>query len=130
VAGLQEKIPESKRESERISQVTTSKKMKTTPQYRDQNPRHDSNPRAARSQSFPQIDHNYQSTQLSGNCGSPVKFHRPAFFEISNKYFADEAARSFVVDAGVFAALIGTALLPIANSLQAVAALIHTLGVL
>ena len=105
--------------------------MKTTLQFQDQNPRHDSNPRAPRSgQSFPQTDHNYQSAQLAGNCGAPVRFHRPAFFEISNKYFADEAARSFVVDTAVFAALLGTALLPIANSLQAVATLIHTLGVL
>ncbi|HEX4666927.1 MAG TPA: hypothetical protein VH207_10020 [Chthoniobacterales bacterium] len=103
--------------------------MKTTPQIQVQIPRHDPNPRAAR-RSFPQNDHNYQSTQLSGNCGAPTKFHRPAFFEISNKYFADEAARSFVLDTGVFAALIGTALLPIANSLQAVATLIHHLGVL
>ena len=105
--------------------------MKTTPQIQVRNSRHDSNPRAARSaQSFPQIDHNYQSTQLSGNCGAPIKFHRPAFFEISNKYFADEAARGFVLDTGVFAALIGTALLPIANGIQAVATLIHHLGVL
>jgi hypothetical protein len=105
--------------------------MKTRPQSQVQNSRHDSNPRAARSgRSFPQIDHGYQATQLSGNCGAPIKFHRPAFFEISNKYFADEAARSFLVDTGVFGALIATALLPIANSVQAVATLIHHLGVL
>jgi hypothetical protein len=103
--------------------------MKTTPQIQVRNSRHDSNPRAAR-RSFPQIDHRYQATQLSGNCGAPIKFDRPAFFEISNKYFADEAARGFVVDTGVFAALIGTALLPIANTIQAVATLIHHLGVL
>lgn len=103
--------------------------MKTISQIQDLNPRHDSDPRAERN-SFPQIGHNYQGSQLVGNCGTPVKFHRPAFCEISNKYFADEAARSFVVDAGVFGALIVAALLPIANSLQAVATLVHHLGVL
>jgi len=34
------------------------------------------------------------------------------------------------VDAGVFAALILTAMLPIANGVQAVATLIHSVGVL
>ena len=43
---------------------------------------------------------------------------------------AATAARSFLVDTGVFGALIATALLPIANSVQAVATLIHHLGVL
>ncbi len=103
--------------------------MKITSQYQDHNSRQESNPRAARS-SFPPVDHHYQSAQLMGRCGTPVKFHRPAFFEISSKYFADEAAHGFLVDAGVFGALIVTAMLPIANSLQAVATLIHHLGVL
>ncbi|HEY1581948.1 MAG TPA: hypothetical protein VGF73_02480 [Chthoniobacterales bacterium] len=76
------------------------------------------------------IDQHYQSPHLSRSCGSPVKFHPPAFFELSRKYFADEAARGFVVDAGVFATLILTAILPIVNGVQAVATLIHTAGVL
>ena len=84
----------------------------------------------ATARGFPQIGHNYQSSQLVGSCGTPVKFDHPAFFEISNEYFAEEAARGFAVDAAVFAALIATALLPIVNGVQAVATLIHTLGVL
>lgn len=67
---------------------------------------------------------------MLGGCGTPVKFHGPSFFEISNRYFADEAPRSFAVEAGVFAALILTAVLPIVNSVQAVATLIHHAGVL
>jgi hypothetical protein len=67
---------------------------------------------------------------LHGGCGTPVKFHHPAFFEISNEYFAEEAPRSSAVDASVFAALILTAILAIANGIQAVATLIHSVGVL
>ncbi len=62
---------------------------------------------------------------MLGGCGTRVKFDGPSFFEISNRYFADEAPRSFAVEAGVFAALILTAVLPIVNSVQAVATLIH-----
>lgn len=105
--------------------------MKNRPHILQLNPRHQSDPRASHGErSFPQIDQNYQSEKLPGGCGTPVKFHRPAFFEISNKYFADEAARSFLADTGVFAALILTSMLPIVNGLQAVATLIHSVGVL
>ena len=105
--------------------------MKNRPHILQLNPRHQSDPRASHGErSFPQIDQNYQSEKLPGGCGTPVKFHRPAFFEISNKYFADEAARSFLADTGVFAALILTSMLPIVNGLQAGATLIHSVGVL
>ena len=105
--------------------------MKNTPHILQLNPRHESDPRASRGErSFPQIDQNYQSDKLPGGCGTPVKFHRPAFFEISNKYFSDEAARSFLVDAGVFAALILPSMFAIVNGVQAVATLIHSVGVL
>ena len=67
---------------------------------------------------------------MHGGCGTPVKFRHPAFFEISNEYFAEEAPRSFAVDAGVFAAIILTAVLPIVNGVQAVATLIRCVGVL
>jgi len=79
---------------------------------------------------FPQTDHSYQSSKLHGSCGKPVKFEGFSFFEISNRYFADEALRSFAVEAGVFVALILTAILPIVNSVQVVAIFIHNVGVL
>jgi hypothetical protein len=105
--------------------------MKNTPHIPQLTPRYESDPRASRGErSFPQTDQNYQDSQLLGGCGTPVKFHRPAFFELSNEYFANEAARSFVVDTGVFAALILTAMLSIVNGVQAVATLIHSVGVL
>lgn len=105
--------------------------MKTTPQILDRKERPSSDLRAARhGRTFPPTDHSYQSSTLSGSCGQPVKFHGPAFSEISSRYFADEEPRSFAVEAGIFAALILTTILPIVNSVQAVATLIDHIGVL
>ncbi len=105
--------------------------MKTTLQIQNPDQRDESNPRAERhGAAFPQISHNYQGSQLAGRCGTPVKFQHPAFFEISNQYFADEGGRGFLIDAGVFAALILSAMLPIVNGVGAIATLIHTVGVL
>ena len=105
--------------------------MKNTPHIKQLDQRQESDPRAPRhGRSFPQTEQNYQSSQLLGVCGTPAKFHEPAFFEISNRYFAEEAPRNFAVDAGVFAALILAAMLPIVNGVQAVASLIHIIGVL
>lgn len=105
--------------------------MKTTLQTSELKQRHDSEPRAARrARSFPQTDHHYQSCRLSGGCGEPAKFDRSPFFQISNEYFADEAPRSFAVDAAVFSALVLTTILPIVNSVQAVATLLHHVPVL
>jgi len=104
--------------------------MKTTPQIQNLDQRDEANPRAERHGSgFPRISHNYQAAQLDGSCGSSIKFHHPAFFELSNQYFADEAPRGFLVDTGVFAALLLSAMLPIVNGLEAVATLMHS-GVL
>jgi hypothetical protein len=104
--------------------------MKNTPHILQLNRRQESDPRDSRGgRSFPHPDQNYQSSKLLGNCGTPVRFHHPAFFEISNEYFAEEAPRSSAVDAGVFAALILTAILPIANGFQAVATLVSNIGV-
>ena len=105
--------------------------MKNTPHILQLNRRHDSDPRnSRRGRNFPHTDQDYQSSTLHGGCGTPVKFRHPAFFEISNDYFAEEAPRSFMADAGVFAALMLSAMLPIANGVQAVATLIHSVGVL
>jgi len=105
--------------------------MKTTIEILDLKQRHESDRRASRQErNFPHTEQHYQSCQLTGNCGEPVKFQEPSFFKISNNYFADEAPRGFAVDAGVFSALMLAVLLPIVNSLQAVATLIHYVGVL
>ena len=105
--------------------------MKTTSQIQITSQRPAAESRDSRSsRGLPQIEQNYQSPTLRGSCGSAAKFRGPSFFEISNKYFADEAPRSVAGDTAIFTALIVTALLPIVNSVQAVATLIHTLGVL
>lgn len=105
--------------------------MKTTPQIVDFKQRHASEPRPTRrGRSFPQTDYHYQTSQLAGGCGEPVKFQGPSFFQISSDYFADEAPRGFAVDAGVFAALMLAVMLPIVSSVEAVATLIHNIGVL
>ena len=105
--------------------------MKSTPHIEELNWRYESEARASRrSQTLPHTTPHYQSGQLDGNCGTPAKFQEPAFFKISNDYFAEEAKVGFAVDAAVFAALIGTALFPILNGVEAVATLIHTAGVL
>ena len=105
--------------------------MKNTRHILQLNRRHESDSRHSRGgRNFPHTNQNYQSSKSLGGCGTPVKFHHPAFFELSNKYFAEEAPRSSVVDAGVFAALILATMLPIVNGVQAVATLIHSVGVL
>jgi hypothetical protein len=105
--------------------------MKNTPHIQNLDQRDESDPRAERHGSdFPKVSHNYQNSQLTGSCGSPAKFQHPAFSEISQKYFADEAARGFLVDTGLFGALLLAAMLPIVNGVEAVGTLIQTLGVL
>ncbi|HEY2713695.1 MAG TPA: hypothetical protein VGI60_14370 [Chthoniobacterales bacterium] len=103
--------------------------MKNTPHIQQLSRRHASEACiTCGDRAFPQTEHHYRTSQLQGSCGTPAQFHRPAFFEISSRYFAEEEARGFAVDAAVFAALIGTALLPIVNGVLAVATLIHTGG--
>ncbi len=106
--------------------------MKTTPHIENLKQRDGSDSCDQHSgRSFPHITQDYQGATLIGNCGKPAKFcGEPAFFRISNEYFAEEAARSFAADAGVFAALILTAIFPIVNGVEAVATLIHYVGVL
>lgn len=77
---------------------------------------------------FPRVEEHFQAQSLSGGCGRPAKFDRTSFYKISQSYFAEEEPRSFAVEAGVFAALIAMALLPIVSGVQAVAALVQSLA--
>lgn len=91
--------------------------------------RHQSEQRTVRNgRRFPQIEAHLQASTLTGGCGASAKFERASFYKISNEYFAEEAPRSFAVEAAVFGALIAVALFPIVNGVQAVAALIHTIA--
>ncbi|MBA3961853.1 MAG: hypothetical protein H0X40_08130 [Chthoniobacterales bacterium] len=71
----------------------------------------------------------FQANNFTGGCGKPVKFET-AFRDISKDYFAEEAPRGFAVEASLFAGLVAMALFPIVNSAQAVATLVHHLGLL
>lgn len=105
--------------------------MKNTPHTQNLSQRHQSENRdRGNGQTLPKIAHHFQASNVSGSCGTPAKFEHPAFRDISKDYFADEAPRGFAVEAALFAALIATALLPIVNTVQAVATLIHHIGVL
>ena len=105
--------------------------MKNTPYFELHKSRHQSEARASGRVRFSQqVEPGYQSAKLIGGCGTPAKFHGPAFFELSNRYFADEAPRGIAIDTAVFVALMGAAILPIVNNVQAVATLMHGLGVL
>lgn len=105
--------------------------MKHTPYFKLHRSRYQSETSTARRvPASPETEACYQNPKLQGACGTPVKFHRPAFFELSNRYFANEEPRGIAIDTAVFVALIGSALLPIVNSVQAVAALLHGLPVI
>lgn len=105
--------------------------MKNTPQIMNLSKRHQSEIRArSRGARQPEIAQHFQPTNLNGSCGQPVKFEHPSFNDISKDYFAEEAGRGFAVDAAVFAALIAMAVLPIVNSIQAVAPFVRHLGLL
>ena len=105
--------------------------MKNTPQIQNHGKRHQSEIRerscGARQ---PEFAPHFQPANFNGSCGQPVKFDHPSFNDISKDYFAEEAGRGFAVDAAVFAALIAMAVLPIVNSMQAVAPFVRHLGLL
>lgn len=105
--------------------------MKNTPHIQSQSKRHQTEARDRQNGAcFPAVCAPYQASSLKGTCGKPAHFDTSAFSDISREYFAEEEPRGFAVEAAVFAALIATALLPIVNGIQAVAALIQHTGIL
>lgn len=105
--------------------------MKNTLHIRQLDRRNESDPRALRrSRTFPQTEQDYQSAKLVGTCGAPAKFHEPAFFKISSRYFAEEDQHNFALDTCIFGALMLPAVFAIVNGVQAVATLVHSIGVL
>ena len=104
--------------------------MKTTHHILQANLRHESDPRALRNgRNFP-TDQSYHAATLTGGCGTPAKFRRPSFRDISKEYFSHEAPRNFALEAAFFTAIILLATLPILNSAQALATLVRSSGVL
>ena len=105
--------------------------MKNTPYLELHKSRYQSEASASRrARLSPQLESNYQSSKLVGSCGTPAKFPGREFFKFTNGYFADEAPRGIAIDTAVFAALMSAAVLPIVNNVEAVATLMHGLGVL
>lgn len=105
--------------------------MKNTPHTQNLSKRHQTESRErSNGARQPLTAAPYQSTNFTGGCGKSVKFEHPSFVNISKDYFAAEEPRGFAVDAAVFAALIAMAVLPIVDSIQAVAPFVRHLGLL
>jgi hypothetical protein len=105
--------------------------MKITPHSQTPSKRHQAEARVRENGArFPEIAASYQPAQFNGSCGKPAKFDHPSFNDISKDYFAEEEPIGFAVDAALFASLIALAVLPIVNTVQAVAPFVHHLGLL
>ncbi len=105
--------------------------MKNTLHTQNLSKRHQSEDRArSNGARQPEVAQHFQSSTIIGGCGKPAKFEHPSFADISKDYFAGEEPRGFAVDAAVFAALIAMAVLPIVNTIQAVAPFVRHLGLL
>src|ERR1044072_3909746 len=84
-------------------------KMKNTPYFEHHKSRYHSEARVwGRARFYQLVEAGYQSSNLVGGCGTPAKFHKPAFFDLSNRYVADEEPRGIAIDTAVFGALIGS----------------------
>jgi hypothetical protein len=74
----------------------------------------------------PFVDYDYQASSLENLTGRCAKLSN-SFRDISRDYFDTEENKDFLSDAGIFAALIGSALIPIAASASAMIQLVRTL---
>ncbi|HST31790.1 MAG TPA: hypothetical protein VLK27_13225 [Chthoniobacterales bacterium] len=75
---------------------------------------------------FPFVDYEYQASDLENLSGRCTKLSN-SFRDISRDYFANEENKDFLSNAAIFAALIGSALIPIAASASAMIQLVRTL---
>ena len=75
---------------------------------------------------FPFVDYDYQASSLENLTGRCTKLSN-SFRDISRDYFETEENKDFLSNAGIFAALIGSALIPIAASASAMIQLVRTL---
>lgn len=75
---------------------------------------------------FPFVDHNYQTSSLENLTGRCAKLSN-SFRDISRDYFDTEESKDFLSNAAIFAALIGSALIPIVASASAMAHLVRVL---
>ena len=75
---------------------------------------------------FPFVDYQYQTSSLENLTGRCEKLSN-SFRDISRDYFDTEENQDFLSNAAIFAALIGSALIPIAASASAMIQLVRTL---
>ena len=75
---------------------------------------------------FPFVDYQYQASSLENLTGRCEKLSN-SFRDISRDYFDKEENQDFLSNAAIFAALIGSALIPIAASASAMIQLVRTL---
>jgi hypothetical protein len=75
---------------------------------------------------FPFVDYQYQASNLENLTSRCTKLSN-SFRDISRDYFETEENQDFLSNAAIFAALIGSALIPIAASASAMVELARTL---
>jgi hypothetical protein len=75
---------------------------------------------------FPFVDYHYQASSLENLTGRCTKLSN-SFRDISRDYFDTEENKDFLSNAAIFAALIGSALVPIVASASAMAHLVRVL---
>jgi hypothetical protein len=75
---------------------------------------------------FPFVDYQYQASSLEDLTGRCAKLSN-SFRDISRDYFDTEENKDFLSNAAIFAALIGSALVPIAASASAMFHLVQVL---
>ena len=78
---------------------------------------------------FPFVDFQYQTSSLENVTGRCAKLSN-SFRDISRDYFDSEESNDFLSNAAIFAALIGSALIPIAASASAMIHLVRVLPLL
>lgn len=75
---------------------------------------------------FPFVDYQYQASNLENLTSRCAKLSN-SFRDISRDYFETEENKDFLSNAAIFAALIASALIPIAASASAMIQLVRTL---
>ena len=70
---------------------------------------------------LPKTDYNFQPASMSNAGSRTFGSCRPSFLAISRDYFENEAPRSFAEEAVLFSVMVMTAVVPILNSVSALA---------
>jgi hypothetical protein len=76
---------------------------------------------------FPFVDYHYQTSSLGNFTRRCAKTSSKSFRDISRNYFEVEENHDFLSNAAIFAALIGSAMVPIVSSASAIIQLCRTL---